>query len=25
MTVTIMRDLTVPGAGVPVAHRFIIR
>lgn len=23
--VTIMRDLTVPGAGVPVAHRFVIR
>ena len=23
--VTIMRDLTVPGAGTPVAHRFVIR
>lgn len=23
--VTIMRDLTVPGAGVPVAHRFVVR
>lgn len=23
--VTIMRDLTVPGAGVPVAHRYVIR
>ena len=23
--VTIVRDLTVPGAGVPVAHRFVIR
>lgn len=23
--VTIMRDLTVPGAGTPVAHRYVIR